>query len=366
MDVYGKSVATIIESADADFGPNGGFIAILSTPSKDRDGDRLARKEWIEPLADRYPLDIDHGMSVADTVGSFHPYWEDDDLLMKALFASTAKAQEVRALVTPDENGVRHINSVSVAFMTDKSKKSGEPRRELLNAGIVAVPSNRDAVILASKAANALKDAVSMGAEGDMSDEVKAVILEALSADSKAAQPHASGMGGDKALLQAAHDAMVHLGAVCFPLQSETADPTGSSDGANKTGFDVNRVLVKWGDQSQIFTEEEFHDGTASTWLKSFIEEDNTVEVKSQLLSIEIPDGVDLEKFKTDLTMILQPTEAPAEVPAVEAAAASEEVTEVATEEPAPAEAATDAATEVDPDRRARDMAMALFATNFN
>ena len=36
--------------------------------------------------------------------------------------------------------------------MTDKTKKSGEPRRELLNLGIVAVPSNREAIILDSKA----------------------------------------------------------------------------------------------------------------------------------------------------------------------------------------------------------------------
>jgi hypothetical protein len=174
--VYGKSIAAI-EATDGDkFGENGGFTAVLSTPSLDRDGDRLHRDEWLEPLEERYPLDIDHGMSVADTVGSFHPYFDGDQLMMDAYFASTPKAQEVRTLVTEG-----HIRNVSVAFMTDKSKKDSEPRRELLNAGIVATPSNRDAVILASKAASALKDALSDATEGDVPEEVKEAVLEALS-----------------------------------------------------------------------------------------------------------------------------------------------------------------------------------------
>lgn len=185
MRIYGKAVASIESTDDDKFGPNGGFTAVLSTPSEDRDGDRLMRQEWKEFTQERYPLDIDHGMSVADTVGSFVPYWDGDRMMMDAHFASTAKAQETRALTTPDPvTGIRHIGSVSVAFMTDKTKKSGEPRRELLNAGIVAIPSNRDAVILASKACSALKDALSDATEGDVPDEVKEAVLEALEAKS--------------------------------------------------------------------------------------------------------------------------------------------------------------------------------------
>lgn len=291
MHIYSKAVATIENVDDSKFGPNGGFTAVLSTPSEDRDGDRLHRTEWQEPMQDRYPLDIDHGMSVADTVGSFHPYFEGDRLMMDAVFASTAKAQDTRALVTPDENGIRHISSVSVAFMTDKTKKSGEPQRELLNAGIVAIPSNRDAVILASRAANALKDAFSDATEGDVPDEVKTAVLETLgvkSADevsdsdtnqgettpkptgvfldvharlspesvkavsdqvdalitgmteriSKAAAT-ASGVGGDGALVQAIHDASSHLGAAC-PVIEVVDEGTGASSGANKSTEEVD------------------------------------------------------------------------------------------------------------------------------
>lgn len=270
MESYGKAIASI-ESTDGDeFGPNGGFTAVLSTPSLDRDGDRLQKSEWQEFTQTRYPLDIDHGMSVADTVGSFVPYWDDDRMMMRADFASTGKAQEARTLVNEG-----HIRNVSVAFMTDKSKKDGEPRRELLNAGIVATPSNRDAVILASKAASALKDALSDTVEGDVPEEIKSAVLEALngkreekpagvfvdvhaqlspeSVKAVAAEidelvvgmserifkavkagATASGVGGDGALVQAIHDASSHLGAAC-PVIEVTDENDGASSGANKS-----------------------------------------------------------------------------------------------------------------------------------
>ena len=184
-EVYGKAVAMIEEGGDdSKFGPNGGFTAVLSTPSEDRDFESLKRAEWIEPFQESYPLDMDHGMSVADTVGSFTPYFDGDRLMMDAYFAGDEKSQRVRSLTTPDPTtGRRHIGSVSVAFMTHKTKKSdNEPFRELLNAGVVAIPSNRDAVILASKAAHALKDAFSATPEGEVPEDVKAAVLEVLKA----------------------------------------------------------------------------------------------------------------------------------------------------------------------------------------
>jgi len=175
MEAYGKALGSIEQGEnDEEFGPHGGFRAVLSTPSLDRDGDRLLREEWIEPLPERLPLDIDHGMAVADTVGSFRPYFDGDTLMMEATFASTPKAQEVRTLVREG-----HVRNVSVAFLTDKSRKSGEPRRELLNAGLVATPSNRDAVILASKAAHVLREAFAV-----LPQEERATVLAVL--DTKA------------------------------------------------------------------------------------------------------------------------------------------------------------------------------------
>ena len=283
MNIVSKAVATIQDSPDVDFGPNGGFIAVLSTPSEDRDGDQLERRGWIDPLPQRYALDIDHGMSIRDTVGSFEPYFEGDALMMKAYFASTTQAQETRTLV--DEG---HIRTVSVAFMNHKSKKdAGSPYRELLNAGIVAVPSNRDAVILASKAADALRDALKADPEGDWVDELTKAVSETLgvktSGDnddleededaeakakksddeddeeddgeegregakgiyvdviprinpevwSKAIASQLKAAGGEMALISAIHDASVHLGAQCVVPEPDPND--GDSEGANKS-----------------------------------------------------------------------------------------------------------------------------------
>ncbi|AXH50792.1 capsid maturation protease [Mycobacterium phage TBrady12] len=211
MDLITKALATIDQSAEKDYGPNGGFTAVLSTPSMDRDGDSLKRHEWKEPLPDRVPLDVDHGMSVATTVGSFHPYFEGDKLMMDAYFSSLKQAQDVRTLV--DEG---HISTVSVAFMNDRgAMKDGTPHRELLNAGIVAIPSNRDAVILQSKAL-----------------DTRAQEL----AHEKVLEKAAGAGNGDTALLQAIHDAAVHLGAECAACDelhaSDVPNPPPAAPGA--------------------------------------------------------------------------------------------------------------------------------------
>ncbi|MDG3012382.1 hypothetical protein G4X40_19770 [Rhodococcus sp. D2-41] len=192
-----KALATI-EDTDAEAAEHGGFTAVLSTPALDRDGDQLARDEWVEPLPDRITLDMDHEMSVAGTIGSAHPYFDDGGRLMiDATFASTPKAQEVRSLIREG-----HISTVSVAFMNDRTKKDGVPRRELLNAGVVAIPSNREAVILESKAA--------------------AEVL---------AKAGARNSANDSKMIQAIHDAAGHLGAQCA---TDADADTGEDDGANK------------------------------------------------------------------------------------------------------------------------------------
>ncbi|RAV17507.1 hypothetical protein DQP57_00335 [Mycobacterium colombiense] len=377
MQVYSKAFASIEEVAEKDYGPNGGFTAILSTPSEDRDGDELFQEEWKDFTFDRYPLDMDHGMSVAETVGSFTPYFDGQKMMMDAYFSSIPRAQEVRTLV--DEG---HIRTVSVAFMVDKTKKSGEKKRELLNAGIVAIPSNRDAVILASKAASALKDAFSDATEGDVPDEVKKAVLDALGVKEAAAPKDsegeakaavyvdvlpridmdqweksineavtkagatASGIGSDGALVQAIHDASSHLGAACPVI--EVADPgTGASDGANKSTDDVETKDV---DAHQVVAGldaiiDEAVDLSATAdrstlpepvgqALDLLVGAKEAVASLMEMLGIFDPDGdksVDpAEAFAKALDEVLTPDESPAE-----AAAASDK-------EPAPADDAAE------------------------
>lgn len=131
--------------------PNGEFEVILSAPTLDRD-DEVIDAFCFEPLPEHITFDIDHGMSTATTVGSGSPrYAEDGRLRVKGTFSSIPRAQEVRTLVNEG-----HIRTTSVAFMNAKRVKGKDGKThitnaELLNGAFVPIPSNREAVVLASK-----------------------------------------------------------------------------------------------------------------------------------------------------------------------------------------------------------------------
>lgn len=152
-EVIQKALATVQPGDDDAESPNGSFELILSTPELDRDGDILAQTGWKTPLPDHIVMDIDHGMSVATTAGSGEPFFDSDgNIRVKGTYASTDTGQTTRTLVNEG-----HIRTASVSFMTDKSVKDGAPSRELLNGAFVAVPSNRSAVVLSSKAFQAIE-----------------------------------------------------------------------------------------------------------------------------------------------------------------------------------------------------------------
>jgi hypothetical protein len=146
MEIIRKD-ATITNTDDT--GP-GAFEVILSAPTLDRDGDTLKAEEWKQPLPEHITFDIDHGMNVASTVGSGVPRIDDEtgNLVVSGTYSSLPRAQEVRTLVNEG-----HIRTTSVAFMTEKTQKDGKTvaTRELLNGAFVAVPSNREALVLSSK-----------------------------------------------------------------------------------------------------------------------------------------------------------------------------------------------------------------------
>lgn len=185
MDIMHKD-ATITNTDDA--GP-GSFEVILSAPTKDRDGDTLLPDEWKMPLPDHITFDSDHGMSVATTVGSGVPRIDEEtgNLIVSGTYSSLPRAQEVRTLVNEG-----HIRTTSVAFMSEKTEKDGKTTavRELLNGAFVAIPSNREALVLASKSVKA-------GARNSQADA---------------------------ALIQTMHDAATSLGADCSAGKSYTKD----------------------------------------------------------------------------------------------------------------------------------------------
>ena len=149
MNVVRKTATITPTGSETDF--PGTFEVVLSAPTQDRDGDTLLPEEWKTPLPEHITFDIDHGMSVATTVGSGAPTIDakTGNLVVRGTYSSLDRAQEVRTLVNEG-----HIRTTSVAFMNlPATVKNGKKisQRELLNGAFVAVPSNREAVIMNSK-----------------------------------------------------------------------------------------------------------------------------------------------------------------------------------------------------------------------
>lgn len=158
--VVKEVVAQVAPAPDEPSAPHGSFEVILSAPVEDRDGETLRPEEW-EPLPDHITFDIDHGMSVASTVGSGRPALDEHgNLRVRGVYASTALAQTTRALVTEG-----HIRTTSVAFLRKQDRKSGTPRRELLNGAFVAIPANTHALVLSSKSARDIHPTPPVGAD---------------------------------------------------------------------------------------------------------------------------------------------------------------------------------------------------------
>jgi hypothetical protein len=149
MTIIRKDATISNTGDDKDF--PGTFEVILSAPTKDRDGDTLLPEDWKQPLPEHITFDMDHGMSVASTIGSGVPELLDDGRLKVAgTYTSLDRGQDTRTLVKEG-----HIKTTSVAFMTEKSQEkdgSTSVKRELLNGAFVAIPSNRESVVLSSKA----------------------------------------------------------------------------------------------------------------------------------------------------------------------------------------------------------------------
>ena len=136
-----KAITAAIESADG-----GGFTAVASTPSLDRDGESLAAG-CFSPLPSSVAVHLDHGMSAATIIGRAVPFYVGPDLHINAMLASTPDAQVVRQKLA---EGV--LDSISVVFLGQEwEQRSGIRtcvRAELLAADVVSVPSQRDARVL--------------------------------------------------------------------------------------------------------------------------------------------------------------------------------------------------------------------------
>src|SRR5574338_97555 len=119
MTIETKSAVGEISPVGSDDSFPGEFSVILSTPTKDRQGDELKADGWRVPLPSRIQFNTDHSFNVGSTVGSGVPQIDSDgNLVVTGKYASTKHAQDTRTLVSEG-----HISSVSVAFKTGDDGK---------------------------------------------------------------------------------------------------------------------------------------------------------------------------------------------------------------------------------------------------
>lgn len=232
MDVTRKDAT--ITNTDETF--PGAFEVVLSTPAEDRDGDKLASEDWKRPLPEHITFDSDHGMSVATTVGSGEPSIEDGNLIVRGTYSSLPRAQEVRTLVNEG-----HIRTTSVAFMSSKSTKDGKSRtvRELLNGAFVAIPSNREALVRASKALD-----TKAGARNSTSDaaHIQAIHDHALALGAKPAGPSDTTGAEDESNVEKAYEPEAEALGAPDPDEDAAADgaaPADAGDAAKSVDAEV-------------------------------------------------------------------------------------------------------------------------------
>ena len=186
-----------VKAAESEY-PSGEFEVILSAETLDRDGEVIDAKAF-EPLPDSIPFHAFHDFH--DPIGRGVPFYDGDVLKARGTFASTARAQEIRTLVS---EGV--IGHTSVGFMAATRKDAEDTPHvtsgELLEGSFVSVPSNREAAVLMAK-----------------------------EYDAKAG---ARNSGKDAERLQNIHDFAVENGAKCATTEETTSAPEPPAAEAGK------------------------------------------------------------------------------------------------------------------------------------
>lgn len=161
--------------------PNGEFEVILSAETVDRDGEIIDAKAF-EPLPESVPFHAFHDFH--DPIGRAVPFYDGDVLKARGVFASTARAQEIRTLVT--EGVIGHTSVGFMAAVRQDGKDSDAPhitKGELLEGSFVSVPSNREAAVLMAKE---FDSAAKSGARNSSKDSERLQSIHDLAVDNGA------------------------------------------------------------------------------------------------------------------------------------------------------------------------------------
>jgi hypothetical protein len=136
-----RSLRAKIATVDA-----GGWTAVASAPTLDRDGEVIAAGALWWSSVD-LPVHLNHELRVESLVGRAVPRYQGGKLIIDGVFAGTELAASTRQLVL---DGV--LTTMSVVFIDSQRRNvEGVPtitRAELVAVDFVSIPSNRDAVVL--------------------------------------------------------------------------------------------------------------------------------------------------------------------------------------------------------------------------
>lgn len=298
MKVETKDATIVPTGADDDF--PGTFEVILSAPTKDRDGDTLLPDEWKTPLPEHITFDQDHLMSVAGTVGSGRPALEVDtgNLVVSGTYSSLPRAQEVRTLVKEG-----HIRTTSVAFLTEKSRQKDGTHtvsRELLNGAFVAIPSNREAVVIAAKAFESAGKAGARNSKAD-AERIQSIHDHAAALGAK----HGSGTG--KAAPARSTKPLVHgdvksiVGSV-EALQDRVQDALQDEVDQRSGYAHLRGVLPADGGGTLVYDLSNWDTGDHETYRRTYTDDGSVVTLNNDATEVDIlevvvpdPDSDDTE-----------------------------------------------------------------------
>lgn len=178
--------------------PSGGFEAVISAPTLDRDGEVIAAGAFAakSPLPESIPIHINHEFDVEKVVGRAVPYYDGDILKVKGVFDADERSQLVRSKVMSGS-----VNRMSVGFMgASKETKDGIQTitaAELLEASFVSVSSNREAAVLAVKGLTCPTCAARAAADGEEEKSVDGEDAPGADPAVESSREDAPGAGGD-------------------------------------------------------------------------------------------------------------------------------------------------------------------------
>jgi hypothetical protein len=157
----------------------GGFTAVASTGSVDRDGE-VIQPGALMPLPASIPVHLDHVISASNVVARARPYYSGPRLMIDATFDSGPLGQEARRKVA---EGM--VDSVSIVFLGEKWETVKGVRTltkgELLACDLVSVPSQREARILTARSFDLASHAVTEARTDALVALAQAEIAEAKS-----------------------------------------------------------------------------------------------------------------------------------------------------------------------------------------